>query len=389
MEKLAPIRTGKYYIPLIYLVVGILWILLSDAALLWSKENTDIKLYDWFNSAKGIAFVIVTAFLLGILISRSEKRLLKRELQYRNLYRSNPYPIWFFNPDTYKIVSVNDAAISNYGYSRKEFLSLEVFDLHPPKDRDILIDHFPNISMELYEAGNWQQVKKCGDYIYVKINSLRTTFNDHPAIMVMVMDITEKMVYERNLEKSKYMLEDTLSNISDSYFTLDKDWVITGANANFYERTGISEVVIGRHVESLFPDARDSIIFEAGLRTMNERQSTKVEAYYAGLSRWLHVACYPIDEGIAVYFTDITERKEKEAEVIKQNEQLRKISWLNSHELRKPVASILSLVDLFKVSVDEQETEQIIDNIQKCTRELDEMVHQINKEASSFINLHR
>jgi PAS domain S-box-containing protein len=389
MVKLAQIRTGKYYIPLIYLVVGVLWILLSDAALLWSLKNTDIKLYEWVNSAKGISYVIITSLLLGILISRSEQRLLKREIQYRNLYLSNPYPVWFFNPDTYKIVSVNDAAISNYGYSREEFLSLKVFDLHPAKDKDILIEHFPKITTELYEAGNWQQIKNGGEIIYVKINSLRTTFNDQPAIMVMVMDITERIVYERNLEISKFRLEDTLSSISDSYFTLDKNWVITRANANFYERTGISEVVIGRQLESLFPDAKDSMIYEAGLRAMNERQSTKVEAYYAGLNRWLDVACYPTDEGIAVYFNDITGRKEKEAEVIKQNEQLRKISWLNSHELRKPVASILSLVDLFKISVDKNETEQILDNIQKCTKELDEMVHQINKEASRFINIHR
>ena len=137
-------------------------------------------------------------------------------------------------------------------------------------------------------------------------------------------------------------------------------------------------------VKAVFPDAEDSVIFQAGTRAMQEGIPTKIEAYYGSLKKWLHVACYPAQEGIAVYFTDITDRKEREAEIIRQNEQLRKVSWLNSHEIRKPVASLISLVELLRVSVDPAETAQIIDRIQVCTNELDDLLHKINTLTSKI-----
>ncbi len=241
---------------------------------------------------------------------------------------------------------------------------------------------FSRTNSDQYEFAKWCHIKRNGQQLYVNVSSLLTTLEDKPAIAVFVIDISEKVAYEQNLAKSQNNLESTLSSISDSYFTLSHDWVITSANANFYERTGTTTEVIGMSVLSVFPAADETVIFEAAKRAMVERIPTKIEAFYGRLNKWLHVACYPTEEGIAVYFTDISERKAREAEIMRQNEQLRKVSWLNSHEIRKPVASIISLVDLLKTSIDPFEQSQIIDSMQKCTSELDQLLHEINKEAS-------
>lgn len=384
MVKFTSSKSGKYYIPLIYIFAGIAWILFSDSLLLIMKDRVSTNLYSLLNSAKGIGYVVVTGLMLGILIRRSERLLLKGEQQYKNLYLSNPYPVWFFDPHSHKVLSVNDAAISTYGYSRKEFLSMSIFDLHPPGDVNAIIQQIAKVSDQEYQFSKWCHIKKDGSPVYVNVSSLLTSMDDRPAIILLVMDITEKVAYEQNLAESRVHLESTLSSISDSFFTINRDWVITKANANFYERTGISEEVVGKPVTSIFPDAEQSFMFVAGKRAMEERMPTKVEAYYDRLQKWLHVACYPTEDGIAVYFTDISERKAKEAEIMRQNEQLKKVAWLNSHELRKPVASILSLVDLLKVSASQNETAQIIESIQKCTKDLDNLVHQINKEASEI-----
>jgi PAS domain S-box-containing protein len=382
MLKSASFTSGKFYIPLIYVFIGAGWILTSDAILNYLQKAGYLPVSDWVGSAKGVIYVLVTGFLLHILISRSDRALIKRERQYKDIYLLNPYPIWFFDPDSYKFVSVNDAAIATYGYNISEFLSMTIFDIYQPADKDLLRQHFAKNTPELYEFHNWHQVKKDGGLIYVDSGSLISTFNNKPAVMVVAMDITERVESVKNLEKIESHLETTLKSISDSFFMLDRQWMIVKANANFYERTGLSEAVIGKSLGSIFPGIESNIIYKAGLRAMDERRSTKVEAYYEGLKKWLHVSCYPSEEGIAVYFTDITERKEIEAEILTQNEQLKKVSWLNSHKIRKPVASLLSLTELLDGGVDQREREQIISRIQKCTWELEETIRQINEEAS-------
>jgi len=82
-----------------------------------------------------------------------------------------------------------------------------------------------------------------------------------------------------------------------------------------------------------------------------------------------------------VMATDISELAEKEGKLqnayqkIKTaNEALLKISWSNSHELRKPVCSMLGLISLLKESNTEHEQEEIIQLMERCTTELDRLL---------------
>jgi len=384
MLQSAKLKSGRYIIPILYSIVGIVWILASDRILSALEWHSTAGLYTLLNSAKGIVYVIVTALLLGLLISRFERNLVNSERQYRNMYLSNPYPIWFVDPESYRFISVNDAACFYYGYTKQEFLSMTIFDIHQKFEVPEVKQFFSKSNTTGYEFEKWLHLKKNGEQIYVNISCLLTILDNSPAIMVFVIDITDIVAFEQNLVKSQINLESTLSSISDSYFTINRNWEITSANSNFYERTGTSAEVIGKTVKSVFPDAEDSVIFQAGTRAMHDGIPTKIEAYYGSLKKWLHVACYPAQEGIAVYFTDITDRKEREAEIMRQNEQLKKVSWLNSHEIRKPVASLISLVELLKLSVDPAETAQIIERIQECTGELDKLLHKINSLASKI-----
>ena len=53
---------------------------------------------------------------------------------YRLLFASNPHPMWVHDPETLRILEVNDAAVDHYGYSREEFIRMTVSDLRPTED---------------------------------------------------------------------------------------------------------------------------------------------------------------------------------------------------------------------------------------------------------------
>ena len=43
---------------------------------------------------------------------------------YRLLFAAHPHPMWVHDPETLRILEVNDAAVAHYGYSREEFQSM-------------------------------------------------------------------------------------------------------------------------------------------------------------------------------------------------------------------------------------------------------------------------
>jgi PAS domain S-box-containing protein len=87
-----------------------------------------------------------------------------------------------------------------------------------------------------------------------------------------------------------------------------------------------------------------------------------------------------------VIATDVTELLEKERKLqgayqkIKSfNETLRQIAWSNSHEMRKPVCSIISLVSLLKHTDSNQERRQYLNLLETAASELDEVLKQNEK----------
>ncbi|MFD1257568.1 PAS domain-containing protein [Mucilaginibacter terrae] len=104
--------------------------------------------------------------------------------------------------------------------------------------------------------------------------------------------------------------------------------------------------------------------------------------------RWAKITYNPTYNGegriIGVSFnsTDITERKRNEEKIISQNQALRKIAYLQSHELRKPVASILGLMHLLKLEETGPKS-QILQMMEKAVLELDETIHHIVKSTET------
>lgn len=76
----------------------------------------------------------------------------------------------------------------------------------------------------------------------------------------------------------------------------------------------------------------------------------------------------------------ITERKEKEQKILIQHAILQEIAWSNSHELRKPVCSILGLIGVLKNTDNDEERKECLDLLEKSSNELDHILKKINEK---------
>src|SRR5258705_3959908 len=100
--------------------------------------------------------------------SEREKRKLASEAlkasesRYRELFESNPLPMWVYDLETLAFLQVNAAAINHYGYSREEFLGMSIKDIRPPEDVPELLNSIASAPSGLDRVGTWRHPKRDG-----------------------------------------------------------------------------------------------------------------------------------------------------------------------------------------------------------------------------------
>ena len=136
----------------------------------------------------------------------AEEALRESESRYRELFISNPHPMWIYDLESLAFLEVNNAAISHYGYSREEFLSMTIKDIRPAEDVPRLLDNIDRVSDGLDKAGIWRHIKKDGSVIEVEITSHVVLFDQRRTELVLVHDITERRQIEQEREKLQAQL---------------------------------------------------------------------------------------------------------------------------------------------------------------------------------------
>jgi len=119
------------------------------------------------------------------------------------LFDSNPQTMWIYDLETLQFLAVNDAAIANYGYSRKEFLAMTLNDIRPKDDISKLHKDIAHTTSNYNNAGVWRHIKKDGTLIYVQIISHEILFRNRPSRHVLVTDVTQLIMKERALTRSE------------------------------------------------------------------------------------------------------------------------------------------------------------------------------------------
>lgn len=91
------------------------------------------------------------------------------EEQYRLLFETNPIPMWVFDLNTLRFLTVNQAAIRQYGFTEWEFLAMTIRDIRPEQDIPNHLDDVAKRKQGLQEPGVWRHRKQNGVIIDVEI----------------------------------------------------------------------------------------------------------------------------------------------------------------------------------------------------------------------------
>ena len=122
--------------------------------------------------------------------------------------------------------------------------------------------------------------------------------------------------------KPKADFRSIVESITDGFFILDNDWIITYWNKEIEKISGIPKKnIIGQSFWQFFSNLGNLKLYSECRRAKQENEPVRFEEFYEAGNIWLEVQAYPSEAGLSVFFKNITEKKKAEAAMKLSNER--------------------------------------------------------------------
>ena len=143
----------------------------------------------------------------------AEASLRYSEERYRDVFEASPLPMWVWDDEKLVFLAVNEAAISHYGYTRDEFLRMNVRDIWAPGEQTRYEESLRDRSHTQTLLLQRKHRTKDGRVIDVEATARQFMQDGHPVWLTLINDITErKLAEERLLHLAHYDVLTSLPN---------------------------------------------------------------------------------------------------------------------------------------------------------------------------------
>ncbi|GGK49643.1 MASE1 domain-containing protein [Salinarimonas ramus] len=121
------------------------------------------------------------------------------------------------------------------------------------------------------------------------------------------------------LLRSQARLADVLESTTDSVFLLDRSWRFTYLNPRAMAQIAGGRDLVGANIWESFPSAIGTPFFDAYTRAMCTGSPARADAYFEPLETWFEANAFPTNEGLTVFFRDVTAER-RAAAALEENE---------------------------------------------------------------------
>jgi diguanylate cyclase (GGDEF)-like protein/PAS domain S-box-containing protein len=132
--------------------------------------------------------------IIGLRVDITELK--QREASFRLLFDSNPVPMIVCAIEDERIIGVNDAAVKHYGFDREAFKKLTIRSIQAFENDPPWADAF---SSDELTARTWKHVRADGSLIDVAIYAHRLVYAGQSAVLLALIDITERKQSEARI----------------------------------------------------------------------------------------------------------------------------------------------------------------------------------------------
>lgn len=127
------------------------------------------------------------------------------EKRYSDLFQLSPQPAWCIDPQTQRFLEVNAAAVSHYGYSQEDFLTMHLSDLCY---KEASVDLQPTRDSDFNLEGLSCHQTKEGKIIEVELKSCFIHRQGKWLCLMLVNDITAQRAHLRHMATQNQKLQE-------------------------------------------------------------------------------------------------------------------------------------------------------------------------------------
>ncbi len=197
---------------------------------------------------------------------RAEQALAESEELFRNLFQHHTAFKFIIDPDTGRIVDVNDAAVAFYGWSREEMRRMRVQDLVTLPE-NIVNQRLEEIFHQRQSHFESQHRRADGSIRDVQVFSSRIDVKGKTYLHSIVVDITER----KQLEAERERLMTAVQQLGEIILITDTTGKIVFVNNAFETVTGFSrEEAIGQTPRILKSGVHDEAFYKQLWETITQ-----------------------------------------------------------------------------------------------------------------------
>lgn len=151
-----------------------------------------------------------------------QKALFDSQRQYKMLFDLNPMPMWVYDRLSMQFLDVNEAALHEYGYSREEFLKLNIFEIRPEHEALLLKSKLDQADkMQSYQSRVRHKRKDGSEFEVEAVSHALPHIGDSMPRLVVAINVDERLQMIDQLQKSGKQLREISSSIPGAVFQLE------------------------------------------------------------------------------------------------------------------------------------------------------------------------
>ncbi|RUO63391.1 PAS domain S-box-containing protein [Pseudidiomarina planktonica] len=251
------------------------------------------------------------------------------------------------SPGEYRIVGVSDAYLEATMTTREQIMGELVFDIFPDDDSDPRADVTKAIrhSLETVEMTKQPHSMPALRYPIQRPESAGGGFEerwwditnvpvfDAAGNLMVINNHVNDITALKNSEDLNARLRSTIENINDAFFLIDTEWKAMFLNQRaekLLDRKAAD--LVGKYIWDEFPEAKESDFYIQYNKAVDTQKTVRFVEYYEPLDKWLQVSAYPVSDGLAVYFRDVTDER-KNQDALKLNKERFDLVTKASHDV--------------------------------------------------------
>lgn len=120
-------------------------------------------------------------------------------------------------------------------------------------------------------------------------------------------DISQRLSYEQELKNYSKKISNILESINDGFFSVDKNWKVNYWNNAASKLLDVNQQeMLGINIRKEFPETQELKFYKMANLVFKNKKPLLYKEYYPSTKSWFDINIYPSEEGISVFFRNIT-----------------------------------------------------------------------------------